>query len=147
MSVADEGRVVPSDERAVERRADARVGLRADDDEPPDPESCEQRLEVGLLEGVTVHLLDERLGSSRSQLGDDPPVVAPLREVLVRMPDPDDRDSFPTRLLDEVPDVRDHGVALVGPFDDAVLHVDDEKRGVRPVRDRGQRASLGSFPE
>ena len=34
--VADERRVVAADERAVERRADAGVGLRAGDDEPAD---------------------------------------------------------------------------------------------------------------
>jgi len=28
------------------------------------------------------------------------------------------------------------GVALVRPLDDGVLHVDDEQRGVRPVRER-----------
>ena len=41
VGVADERRVVPPDERAVERRADARIGLRADDDESPDSEARE----------------------------------------------------------------------------------------------------------
>lgn len=39
MGVADKCDVVPSDERAVERRADTRVGLCADDDESPNPEA------------------------------------------------------------------------------------------------------------
>jgi hypothetical protein len=39
VGVADQGRVVPSDDRAVERRADARIGLRADDDESSDAEA------------------------------------------------------------------------------------------------------------
>jgi hypothetical protein len=34
-------------------------------------------------------------------------------------------------------DVRDNRVALVSPLDDAVLHVDDEERGVRPVLECG----------
>ena len=38
VGVADEGRVVASDERAVERRADAGIGLCADDDESPNSE-------------------------------------------------------------------------------------------------------------
>jgi hypothetical protein len=47
--------------------------------------------------------------------------------------DPGDRDAFPARLLDQALDVRDHGIALVSSFDDAVLDVDDEKRRVGPV--------------
>jgi hypothetical protein len=39
VGVADQGRVVSPDERAVDRRADALIGLRADDDESPDPRS------------------------------------------------------------------------------------------------------------
>jgi hypothetical protein len=40
VGVADKGRVVPPDERAVERRADARIALCADDDdESPDSEA------------------------------------------------------------------------------------------------------------
>ena len=62
VGVADKGRVVPPDERAVERRADARIGLRARDDESPDSEARQHGLEGGVLEGVAVVLLDERLG-------------------------------------------------------------------------------------
>ena len=83
VGVADQGRVVPPDERSVERRADARIGLRAGDDEPPDaPRPDRTALEGGALEGVAVVLLDERLGVARSQLGDDPPLVAPPRKLL-----------------------------------------------------------------
>jgi len=137
MSVADKGRVVPPDERAVERRADARIGLCADDDESPDSEARQDGLEGGVLEGVAIVLLDERLGVSRSQLGDDPPVAAPPRKLLVGVLDPDNGDPFPSRLLDKAADVRDDRVALVSPLDDAVLHVDDEECGVRPVLECG----------
>jgi hypothetical protein len=41
VGVADEERVVPADERAVERRTDASVGLCSGDDEPPDAQGCE----------------------------------------------------------------------------------------------------------
>ena len=142
MSVADKGRVVPPDERAVERRADARVGLRADDDESPDPEARQHDLEGGVLEGVAVVLLDERLGVARSQLGDDPPVVAPPHELLVGVLDPDDGDPLPPRPLDEAADGGDDRVALVSPRDDPVLHVDDEECGVRPVLECGHSLSL-----
>jgi hypothetical protein len=47
--------------------------------------------------------------------------------------DPDNGDLFPPRLLDKAADVRDDRVALVRPLDDAILHVDDEECGVRPV--------------
>jgi hypothetical protein len=121
----------------VERRADARIGLGPDDDESPDSEPGEHRLEGRVLERVAVALLDERLGVSRSQLGDDPPVVAPPRKVLVGVLDPDDGDPFTPCLLDQAADVRDNRVPLVSPLDDSVLRVDDEKRGVRPVLECG----------
>ena len=38
MSIADKGCVVPPDERAVECRADASIGLCADNKESPDSE-------------------------------------------------------------------------------------------------------------
>jgi hypothetical protein len=87
-------------------------------------------------------LLDERLDVARSQLGDDAPVVASPRKLLVGVLDPDDGDPFPPRLFDKAADVRDDRVALVRPRDDAVLHVDDEERGVRPIRECGHRLPL-----
>ena len=97
---------------------------------------------------VAVVLLDERLGFAGSELGDDPPVVAPPRKLLVGVLDPDDGDPFPPRLLDKAADVRDDRVALVSPLDDAVLHVDDEECGVRPVLECGHGLpflTLGSY--
>ena len=55
------------------------------------------------------------------------------------MLDPDDRNVFLPGLFDQAADVRDDGVALVRPPDDAVLHVDDEQCGVRPVLESGHR--------
>ena len=137
VGVVDQGRVVAPDERAVERRADARVGLRADDDEPPDSQARQHGLQGGVLEGVAVVLLDQRLGVVRSQFGDDPPVVAPSGQLVVGVLDPDDRDPFPPRLLDQAADASHDRVALVSLRDDAVLHVDDEECGVRPVLECG----------
>ena len=128
----------------MERRADARVGLRADDEEPPDAEARQHGLERGVLEGVAVALLDERLGVVRGQLGDDLPAVAPLRQVLVGVLDPDDGDLLPPCLLDEAADVRDDRVSLVGALDDAVLDVDDEEGGVRPVLECGHDRRLSN---
>src|SRR2546430_9873201 len=51
--------------------------------------------------------------------------------------DPDNGDPFPPRLLDKAADVGDDRVALGSPLDDAVLHVDDEECGVRPVLECG----------
>jgi hypothetical protein len=120
----------------VQRRADAHIGLRADDDEPPDAQAGQHRLELRVLERVAVALLDERLGRVRVELGDDPPAVGAADDVLVGVLDPDDGDLLATRLLDEARDVREDRVALVGALDDARLYVDDEQRGVRPVRER-----------
>jgi hypothetical protein len=51
--------------------------------------------------------------------------------------DPDNGDLFASRLFHQAADVRDDRVALVRLSDDAVLHVDDEERGVRPVLECG----------
>ena len=142
--VADEGRVVAPDEGAVERRAHARVGLGADDDEAPDAEARQHGLEGGVLEGVAVALGDQRLGVVGRQLGDDPPGVAPGRQVLIGVLDPDDGHLLAAGPLDEAADVGDDGVALVRALDDAVLHVDDEQRGVRAVLERGHTAWISS---
>jgi hypothetical protein len=53
------------------------------------------------------------------------------------MLNPDHGDPFSPRLLDQVADVRDDRVAFVSPADDAVLYVDDEERGIRPVLECG----------
>ncbi|BBC34087.1 hypothetical protein SGFS_053810 [Streptomyces graminofaciens] len=82
--------------------------------------------------------MDERFGVARSQLGDDPPVVALLHQFLVGVLYPDDGDLFPPRLFDQGRHVRNDGVALMGLGDDALLYIDDEKRGVRPVFESGQ---------
>ena len=60
-------------------------------------------------------------------------LVALPGELLVGVLDPDDGDLFPPRLLDQAADVCDHRVALVSLPDDAVLHVNNEERSVRPV--------------
>jgi len=133
VGVADERRVVPPDDRAVERRTDALIGLCADDDESPHTKAGQHRLEGGFLEGVGIALADERLGVVRRQLGDDPPVVAPRRKSLAGVLDPDDGDIFLPRLVDQAADVPDDRVALVRALDHAVLHVDDEECGVRTV--------------
>src|SRR3954466_3798874 len=137
VGIADESRVIPAGEGAVERRADARIGLRSDDDEPPDTEAGEDCLEVRVLEGVAVALLDERLGLLWLELRDDPPLVAPSLEPLVVVLDPDDGHIVLPRFLDEAADVRDDRVALGGALDDAVLHVDDEECRVRTVLECG----------
>jgi len=137
VSVAHERRVIAPGERAVERRANALIGLRAHDDESADTEARQHGLECGLLERVAIALLYQRLGVVRRQLGDDLPLLASSHEVVVAVLDPDDRDLLGPRLLDEAADVRDDCVAFGRPLDDAGLHVDDEECGVRPVLECG----------
>ena len=139
VGVADQGRVVPPDERAVQRRADARIGLSADDDEAPDSEARQHRLQGGVLEGVAVALRDERLGVARSQLGDDPPGLASLCKLLVGVLDPHNRNRFPASRLDDYCDVRNDRIALVRRRDNADLDVDNQQCGIRPILERGHR--------
>src|SRR5829696_2121164 len=49
------------------------------------------------------------------------------------MLDPDNGDPFSPRLHDKPADVHDDRIALMSSLDDAVLYVDDEECGVRPV--------------
>src|SRR5207247_3850492 len=79
---------------------------------------------------------------ARSQLGADPPVVAPPRKLLVGVLDPANGAPFPPRLVDKAADVRDDRVALGSPLDDAVLYVDDEECGVRSVLECGHGLSF-----
>jgi hypothetical protein len=103
----------------------------------PTPSPEQDALEAGVLEGVFIALLDQGLGVARGQLRDDLPLVAPPRELLVGVLDPDDGDLLPPGLLDEAADVRDDRVSLVRALEGAVLHVDDEDRGVRSVIECG----------
>ena len=89
----------------MDGRADARIGLCANDYESPDAEVGQHCLEGGVLRGVAEVLLDERFGIARTKLGDDPPVVTPLCKFLVGVLDPDNRDPFPPRLLDKAADL------------------------------------------
>src|SRR4029079_18686166 len=65
MGVADQGRVITPGEGAMKSRADAHVGLGADDHEAPNSEAGQNSLEVGVLEGVAVALVHVRLGVVR----------------------------------------------------------------------------------
>ena len=133
VGVADQGRVVSPGERAVECRADAGVGLGADDDEAPHAEARQHGLEGGGLEGIAIVLLDQRLAVARRQLRNDPPGVASPRKPLVGVLDPHDGDPFAPRLLDQAADIGDDGIALMITLDDALLDIDDEECGVRSV--------------
>ena len=143
--VGDQRRVVAPHERAMKCGADARVGLRADDQEPTDTQAREHGLEGGVFEGVAVTLLDERLGVARIQLRNDLPAVASPRQVVIGVLDPDHGDMLPTRLAHEGAHVRKHRITLVCPFHDAVLQVDDEERRVRTALECGHACSWSGW--
>ena len=103
----------------------------------PTAEAGQHGLERGVLEGVAVVLLDQRLCVARSQLGDDLPGVAPSCKLLVGVLHPDHGHPLPPRPLDKAADIRDDRVALVSPLEGGVLHVDDQECSVRPVLKRG----------
>jgi hypothetical protein len=71
-------------------------------------------------------------------------IVAPPRKLRVGALHPDDGNPFPPRFLDKAVDVRDDGAALVSSLNDAVLHIDDEECGVRPVLERTHNLSFCS---
>ena len=82
-------------------------------------------------------LLDQRLRLAPSQLGDDLPTFALPCKVLVEVLNPDHGHPLPPRPLAKAADIRDDGVALVGPLEGGVLDINDEECGVRPVLKRG----------
>ena len=75
----------------MEGRADAGIGLRTDNEEPPDSEPRQHRFEGGVLEGVAVLLIDVRLGVEWRQFGDDLPGITTYGTRLARVLDPHDR--------------------------------------------------------
>jgi len=127
VGVADQDGVVAAGEGAVQRRADAGVGLGTGDHEPSDVARGQLRLQVGVLERVAVALMDQRLRVAALQLVDVLPLVAALGELLVgRVLHPDHGHVLGARLVDQRGDVVDDLVAPKGAVDDAALHVDDQ---------------------
>ena len=86
VGVADQDRVIPPGDGAMQRRADAPIGLRADDNHSPDPEAGQHGVKRGVLERIAIALLDQRLCLARSQLRDDLPPVASPRAVIFNSP-------------------------------------------------------------
>src|ERR1700722_20684958 len=84
-------------------------------------------------------------GVDRSEFGDDLPWIAAAGTRAARILDPDHGDLFPPGVLNDALDIRDHGVALVVPTDHAVLHIDNEERGIGPVLECGHRSPLGAY--
>jgi glycerate kinase len=139
VGVADQHRVVAAHQGAVQRRPDARVGLRPGHQQPPDLEAGQHLLEPGVLEGVAVGLLDRRLARVRRQLRDDPPAVAAVRQLVVGVLHPHHRHVLGPRPVDQLADPPHDRVALVRGRHDVVLHVDDEQGRARAV-DQGRHA-------
>ena len=105
-----------------------------------DPDACETlRLNRGsewkIIED-DVHNVDGRAFSGIDLLSGGVP-CPPFSIAGKQLGQEDDRDLFPSRLLDQAADVRDDRVALRSALDDAVLHVDDEECGVRAVLECG----------
>ena len=81
-------------------------------------------------------LLDERLGVTTLEFGNDLPLIASAHDFVVRVLNPYHRDVFGTRLLNQLAHVRDHGVAAKRIPHDSVLNVDHKQCGVRSVLER-----------
>src|SRR5436190_19212468 len=137
MGVADEGGVVAAGEGAVERRPHARIRLRPRDDQPTHAPGRQLRLERGVLEGVAVALVDDRLTVVHLQLRHVLPLLAALGQLPALVLHPDHGHLGGPRPLDDAVDVGDHLITMGGAVDDAVLDVDDDDRGVGAVRQAG----------
>ena len=107
------------------------------DDEPADAPLRELGLQGGVLEGVAVALVHERLGLLALQLGHVLPAVAVLGEVVIGVLHPDHRHLPGAGLVDQRVDVGDHLVAAVGVGHHVVLHVHHQQGGVRTVAQAG----------
>ena len=118
--VADQDGVVAAGDRTVQSRTNAFVGLGAGDDESADSARSQLRLEVGVLERVAVPLVDDRFRPVLLELLDVLPLLATYRQVVGGVLDPDHGDVRRPCLVDDIPDVADHLVAL------------DEFRRLRP---------------
>ena len=115
----------------MQRRANAHVRLRTGHDELADPKRRENSLEVGAFERVAIMLRDDRFTCERFKLRDDSPCIATRLEFFVSVLDPDDRHLRMAGSFDEQPDGGEHFIPSMRVRDDAVLKIDDDKRGVR----------------
>ena len=140
VGIGDQRRVVAAGDRAVQRRADARVGLRARDEERPMPRAASTDSRSVSSKESPYAFCTSGSDSRRTSSGTYCQPHCPGQFVAVVL-DPDDIDAGGARLVDQGGDIRDDAVAVVRLRHDAVLHVDDEQRGVRPVLERGHGAS------
>jgi len=87
-------------------------------------------------------LLNARLAVDGHELGHDLPCLAPAREMLVVMLDPDHRHPRLAGSVDEPGDVRDHPIPPIRLGDNAGLDVNNQQSRVGPVLERGHIAVL-----
>ena len=112
VSVGDQESVIASNKGAVQGRANASVRLRADDDEATDAELLQESAQVGVLEGVAVTLVHNRLARGGRQFRDDQPAFASSRKTIIMVTNPDHWDLARSSAIYKVADVRNHGVPV-----------------------------------
>lgn len=88
-------------------------------------------LEVGLLEGIAVSLLDDGLSFGRYEGIDDLPSFGALRQFPGGVPDPDDVGAIGAGAVDEVGDRCDDVLRISRSLHHGVLGIDDDEGGVR----------------
>ena len=124
MRVADKRYVVAARKGAVDRGANAGVGLRTGNDQVANACRGEDLLQVRTLKRVTKGLMHERLTLEPLQFGNVLPGRASLRKLSIGVLHPHHRDLRGPRAVNERGDVRDHRVAAVRACNHANLHVD-----------------------
>jgi hypothetical protein len=85
--------------------------------------------------------VDERLRIAAGQLRHVLPALTAAREIVVGVLHPEHGHVLRAGLVDKGGDVRDDAIAVIGTGQHAVLDVDNEQRGVRPIR-QGRHGNL-----
>ena len=129
----------------MNRRPDARVGLRARDHEPPDPVPGEDLRQVGGLEGIAVDLVHERVAVLPGEFRHQPPALAARGQPVTGVLNPDDGHAHGAGPAGQPADIREHAVPAGRGGQDRVLGVDDEQRGVRPAFQGGHDVVIGTL--
>jgi hypothetical protein len=117
----------------LEQQTNTRIGLRTDNNQLPNSQAREHALQIGVLEGIPIVLLDERLERRRAQLADNLPLFAFPHKLIVIVLDPDDGDVLAPGFLHECADIGYNSVTLTSLLNDPILYIHNKQGGLRTV--------------
>jgi len=117
----------------MERGSDTHVCLRTGHKELANAEPRQGLLKIGIFKCVAIPFFDNRFSRRRGKLGHDLPRIAAWLEVLVGVPDPNDRHLLNAGPFNQPVDGGEYFVASIRFRDDAILNIDNDKSGVRAI--------------